>query len=191
MTIRYDPTNSNRMIVTKVQTGTQFTTRTLYLANHSGFFSTNGETEEALMGRAMNFAKRYIGKEFQLKMRTFEAAMYGVSTEEDGFRTGAARDPHYIGMTFGITNTGPFAMVKRPDGPIVRVNPIMTLTYAPGEILPPLPLTKLSYRNKTYFVGDQAGSDQNRVAFTILNYLFAQASVSTQNLPVQQLIQVH
>lgn len=81
----------------------------------------------------------------------------------------------------------------------------MRLTVGPGENLPYYVLTKIEYSdltrysdptrysdltNQTYYVGDLKDETQNRTVFTLLSYLFAQAAISTQNLPVQQLIQV-
>ena len=39
-------------------------------------------------------------------------------------------------------------------------------------------------------VGRADDNNQDRTVFTMLSYLFAQTAISTQNLPVQQLIQV-
>jgi len=85
-----------------------------------------------------------------------------------------------------------------------KVRPLMRLTCQADEKPATSELVSIRHRrgHKTerYFVGDPIDDlehgtvvdiSQNRTVFTILTYLFAQASVSTQNLPVQQLIQVH
>ena len=98
----------------------------------------------------------------------------------------------------GDTN-GPYVFLIRPNFAPIIVRPLMRLTVGAGENLPDYVLTKTEYSdltrsddstNQTYYVGDLKGEDQNRTVFTMLSYLFAQAAISTQNLPVQQLIQV-
>jgi hypothetical protein len=86
------------------------------------------------------------------------------------------------------------------------VRPLMKLTCPPGEkpfdhvlaqipygdrVLPWGPNARVPDTNSVpYMVGDYAGQNQDRGVFSLLSYLFAQAAISTQNLPVQQLIQV-
>jgi len=75
----------------------------------------------------------------------------------------------------------------------------MKLTREDGEEAPYNPTAEIPYGGdlrKLYFVADPMSGPnrwhitQNRTVFTMLTYLFAQTAVSTQNLPVQQLIQV-
>jgi hypothetical protein len=75
-----------------------------------------------------------------------------------------------------------------------KVRPLMKMTRDSTELPPDTKLVDIDYGDRgsrNYFVGDPKDVDQNRSVFTMLSYLFAQASISTQNLPVQQLIQVH
>jgi hypothetical protein len=71
-----------------------------------------------------------------------------------------------------------------------QIRPTMTLTYP--ILTNPLysKLANVSYGDDTYWVGDPKDSTQNRTVFTMLSYLFSQTAISTQSLPVQQLIQV-
>jgi len=70
------------------------------------------------------------------------------------------------------------------------------------------PLTEVIHDDTRYTIGDLEGENenkdpelrllyegqpspyQNRTVFSIISYLFLQTSTGTQNLPVQQLIQV-
>jgi hypothetical protein len=66
----------------------------------------------------------------------------------------------------------------------------MKLTYGDNELSPHAKLVEVNYDNVLYSVGDAEGTIQNRTVFTMLSYLFSQTAISTQNLPVQQLIRV-
>jgi hypothetical protein len=94
---------------------------------------------------------------------------------------------------------GPLAIIPLGDeadrnyAPLV-VRPLMKLTRQNQELPPYYKLAEIPYDDghakETYFVGDSKDSDQNRTVFTLLSYLYAQTTIGTQNLPVQQLIQV-
>jgi hypothetical protein len=102
-------------------------------------------------------------------------------------------------ISFGSDHLGPYAIVNRPDGSKFQARPLMKLTREDGEEAPYNPTAEIPYGGdlrKLYFVADPMSGPnrwhitQNRTVFTMLTYLFAQTAVSTQNLPVQQLIQV-
>ena len=113
---------------------------------------------------------------------------------------------------YGQDGDGPYAIVLRINDYPLKVRPLMRLTcpYPENnpsrvqrggvaspklEIYPSHLLAEISYgdglaNTQKYFVGDNGDGTQNRAVFTMLSYLFAQTAISTQNLPVQQLIQV-
>ena len=102
-------------------------------------------------------------------------------------------------ISFGSDHLGPYTLITRPDGSKFQARPLMKLTREDGEDPPYNPTAEISYGEdvrKLYFVADPMSGPnrwhitQNRTVFTMLTYLFAQTAVSTQNLPVQQLIQV-
>lgn len=104
----------------------------------------------------------------------------------------------YNNVLFGHDEYGPWLEVSRGNSAF-KVRPLMTIDIDPRETCPSMigpttnELVDVDYGNgcsRNYFVADPAGQNQNRQVFTILTYLFAQTAVSTQNLPVQQLIQV-
>lgn len=72
----------------------------------------------------------------------------------------------------------------------LRARPTMILTYDRYQTTPVL--CSIKYQGNVYRVADAVDDDQdsNQEVFTMLSYLFAQTAISTQNLPVQQLIQV-
>jgi hypothetical protein len=94
-----------------------------------------------------------------------------------------------------IEDAAPQYRWKRKYASDFKVRPLMTLTR-PNEHPPEFILTHLEYggsrsKGKTeYYVGDGPDSSQDRTVFTMLSYLFQQATVSTQNLPVQQTIRL-
>ena len=110
---------------------------------------------------------------------------------------------------FGTTNkipnimyfhdcNGPYAIVLRTNRLPFQVRPIMRLTLGNNDITfpekrPENILTSTTYgdgKQKEYFIGDPEGQLQNRTIFTLLTLLYDQTTTSSQNLPVQQLIQV-
>jgi hypothetical protein len=77
-----------------------------------------------------------------------------------------------------------------------KVYPLMKLTCEGNEapfhnVLAFIDYWKDDRTLKRYYVGDAKDQTQNRKVFTILTYLFESSAVSTTNLPVQQLIEVH
>jgi len=194
LSVTCDPQATKRFQVTKTDTGVRFASSSPFVSGDDSvpqsIFNPDRESAAASLRRAVEFSQKYTGHEYTLKLRTFEAAMYSAAKEEDEFRNLAGEGAPYAGLSFGTTNKGPCAVLQRPGGAKVEITPIMTLTYRPGEIVPADPLAQVKYRGKTYMVADRGDSNQNRLVFTILSYLFAQTTVGTQNLPVQQLIQV-
>lgn len=97
-------------------------------------------------------------------------------------------------ITFGKDENGPYAVVFRDTGLPLLARPIMLITRDKDEAPFDRVLVELKYGDGSpkhyYCIGDRGESIENRSVFTLLSYLFAQAGVSTQNLPVQQLIQV-
>ncbi|HLX94788.1 MAG TPA: hypothetical protein VKU37_03510 [Verrucomicrobiae bacterium] len=122
-------------------------------------------------------------------------------------------------IVYGTDAYGPYAVVTRTnDDSMFKVRPTMTLTYKYSDVgtnhFSRSPATwqrgnatsgdmafgceppdfseqvHVEYNDVPYVVGDAKGTGQNRTVFTMLCYLFAQTAISTQNLPVQQLIQV-
>lgn len=92
---------------------------------------------------------------------------------------------------------GPYAIVARANETPFVVRPLLRMTCGDRESRPKNILVSVSYSDavdlfdsQNYFIGDPPGSIQNRDVFTLLTYLFTQTTVNTQNLPVQQLIQV-
>lgn len=166
-------------------------------------------------GSATNFG----GNIIYLKTRTFEAAMFSVAKQEVYYRdletnTEANPDPQH--MIYSYDNYGPFLIVSNLiDRSLLKVRPIMLTYYNydndltasgmgnhnqsrdvdnntiqnDGNYEPTL--CSIPYHGKLYQITDVNGSDNpNQTVFTMLSYLFAQTAISTQNLPVQQLIQV-
>lgn len=121
-------------------------------------------------------------------------------------------------IVYGVDTYGPYAVVIRDDRSRFKVRPTMTLTYKYTDVgtnhfsrsqvtwqrgnqtssdmafacEPPdfSEQVRVDYNNVPYVVGDVEGTTQNRTVFTMLSYLFAQTAINTQNLPIQQLIQV-
>ncbi len=188
--LRNSLTTHNYNIMSKLDPQTNIKPQT----NTDGaVYDTRPETEK--ISAAIEVAKDIYGNKMILKTRTFEAAMYSVAKQQTRFHDLAETDkdhnlPHII--TYGEDDYGPYAIIKLPHGNI-KARPTMTLNYDKCKLSPDHILTKVKYLDgKTYVVGDisKSKSYQNQGVFTMLCYLFAQTAVSTQNLPVQQLIQV-
>jgi len=144
--------------------------------------------------------------QFTFKTRTFEAIMYSVANEERLFKKLAyPKNLSYDGVTFTNDPDGlPMAVVSR--GSLLLTNrPILTINYEGHEPDHLSKLIEVAYKGENYTIGDieraapAMASDphsgpldlyQNRTVFSLLSYLFAQIAINTQNLPVQQLIQV-
>jgi hypothetical protein len=215
LSVKFD-TNSDNTVVTQIQPGSfkfvvnnppdvdfymkrkaligleKFSPASLSELDHK----VTGDTQdpETSLSSAVGTAQDFAADHFVLKMRTFEAAMYSVAKEEGYFRRfaeGAQHPPPYPDVAYMIDADGPCAKVTRSNNSTFKVRPIMTLTCPndPIEKAPPSNLV-VHYGDKTYFVGDPTNSTQNKTVFTILTYLYSQTAISTQNLPVQQLIQV-
>jgi hypothetical protein len=140
---------------------------------------------------ALALAKEVLDGNIILKMRTFEAAMYCVAKQEVCFKK-LETNNYLSNITFKNDGYGPYAIVTRADTDhsTFKVRPTMKLTYGDNELSPHAKLVEVNYDNVLYSVGDAEGTIQNRTVFTMLSYLFSQTAISTQNLPVQQLIRV-
>ncbi len=204
--IEPDDSTTNRVIVTQVHRGVARASKNIDVSSDSlclgelerkAVLRNDQPTNKVyrLLTSATNFAKDYAAGQYSLSMRTFEAAMYSVAYEEKDFNLYARTKKHPSkDIVFRMEDDGPSATVTRGDGTSFRVTPIMTLTYDVAKHRPPLAsrLVQVNYGTNTYMVvaDREIDSNQNGVVFTMLSYLFTQAAISTQNLPVQQFIQV-
>jgi len=134
---------------------------------------------------ALDFANYLVQTNIVLKMRTFEAAMYSVARQQVYFERlrGSGRGK----VAYDRDDYGPVA--KLPDLKL-RVRPAMTLVRTHIKLRPERNLVEVNHANTIYSVGDVNGTDQNLLVFTIISYLYAQTSISTQNLPIQQVIRL-
>lgn len=179
----------------------------------SAHYVADDRCPEDDLKKALELAEDWKDNKYVLKMRTVEAAMYTVAQEEERFAntnnlSGYSRSMLFFKIHSEARNYEPFrnvrflhdqfgfyALVTRPcpDLTHFKVRPLMRLTCRSDEIPPSDVLAQIMYGDgqpMTYYVGDPEGVNQSRMVFTILSYLFAQTAISTQNLPVQQLIQV-
>ena len=146
---------------------------------------------------ASNLAQSIVNKRITVKTRTLESAMYWIAREEKDFqdlRTGLDPNPSSARISFASDDDGPFCVVANNagGGSMLKVRPIMTLAYNSPRYKTKPDLCGVTYNGKRYRVADALKDDDNSngEVFTMLSYLFAQTAISTQNLPVQQLIQV-
>lgn len=133
-----------------------------------------------------------------LQMLSVESAMYTAAREERYFRDYLTNPPLHADICYEDSRQGPVALVEdTKSGKTFEVHPLLTLTQAGNvQVKPEHRLVEIPYafRDRAdgqpgeYFIGDYNNRIDNRTVFTILTYLFAQTGVSTQNLPVQQLI---
>jgi hypothetical protein len=119
-----------------------------------------------------------------------------------GFVSTNYPDLKYNGPTNCIlyveSSDGPYAIVAQTNEVPFRIWPLLRMTRDKklNETKPESILSEISYGYGNvlswtpYFIGDPPGTTRDREVFTLLTYLFTQTAVSTQNLPVQQLIQV-
>ncbi|HTB85764.1 MAG TPA: hypothetical protein VK742_19125 [Candidatus Sulfotelmatobacter sp.] len=154
---------------------------------------------------ASNLVQAIINKQITISTRTFESAMYWTAWQEKEFlenETKAGSQPYSKGtVLYTNDEDGLYAVVTsshiigtNSSGPVYRqlkVRPTMTLTYDKYKKIDHV-LCSVPYLGKIYRVTDALSDDEksNEEVFTMLSYLFAQTAISTQNLPVQQLIQV-
>lgn len=134
---------------------------------------------------AINLAADIVQTNIVLKMRTFEAALYCVARQQTYFT-------RHIGTTWGgvdyrFDEYGPYGKLNDAD---VKVRPAMTLEHAAIKEHPDHVLAQLRHGSRSYAVADFEHTTQNSLVFTMLSYLYAQTSISTQNLPVQQTIRL-
>lgn len=140
----------------------------------------------------------------ELRMRTMISAMYAVAREEGYFKDLALHPQKrpYDTMAFASDAGGVYAKahdkysdcmgVCFPEGDAEKpVRPILTMTgFKPDSTHRLSKLVEVRHENRTYVIGDMEPDQPNREVFSLLSYLFVQASLDPQKLPVQQLIQV-
>ena len=157
-------------------------------------FSTNNEQQGLVYdlrkpeerSRAANKFANYIAQtNLVLRMRTFESAMFSVARQQSYFEqlNGKSRG----GASFTNDSFGPCALIHSNK---IMVRPAMTLRYSQIKERPERTLVELKHDKQTYAVSEFGGTHQNSIVFTILSYLYAQTSINTQNLPVQQTIRL-
>jgi hypothetical protein len=141
-------------------------------------------------------------EKFRFKFRTFESVMYFAAKEEDFFKRNlesqkaAASQGRLVEFRECDADGYSVALLGKSDsrGLEFLFRPLLSLK-APRKDL--TALVALDYRGETYVIGDREvpecydrpWQNQNRTLFTILCYLFAQVSIDTEKLPLQQMIQ--
>jgi hypothetical protein len=160
---------------------------------------------------AINVVNGILTTNITLKARTFEAAMFCVAKQEAYFEQMEDKKPcPSSNIIYSADDYGPLATVTRFRTEIqtnnlggnqtntlkstFKVRPTMMITYDRYKTRPHFSLAEVGYRDGKYLIGDEklgeSEGNPNQTVFTMLSYLFAQTAISTQNLPVQQLIQV-
>jgi hypothetical protein len=182
--------------VRKAGDGLKFVTNTNENEYYAAFQCPPGFLETNMtLAKAQSFATNYLNEQVTFKTRTFASIMNSVAAEESLFSRFVTNPP--------LTTTN-ITFTKDPCGPVAtvmgkfKVRPIMRLQYNDQERARLAKLVEVKYQGEVYTVGDFPEGeevypydyDQNRAVFTMISYLFSQAAISTQNLPVQQLIQV-
>ncbi|HEX3797921.1 MAG TPA: hypothetical protein VH413_04400 [Verrucomicrobiae bacterium] len=156
--------------------------------------------DETTLSNSLAFARKVRTIEFTI--RTFESIMNNVACEEDLFTN------LYNTRNIRFTNDayGPIAVITRSLPYDVRPGDQATFTNRPilmikneAKLSDAVPkLVEVTYDKEKYSIGDcdderfrpYLDSNQNRTVFALLSYLFSQTAINTQNLPIQQLIQV-
>jgi hypothetical protein len=153
---------------------------------------------------ALALAKKVLDGNIILKMRTFEAVLYGVANEQRFFEYYVTNSRPYTTSTKIIFTNAPYgtiATVTLTNDTQFAVRPILMIKYDDNERSNLTTLIEINHNHVTYSIGDLEGKAdplypdglnpyQNRTVFSIISYLYLQTAISTQNLPVQQLIQV-
>jgi hypothetical protein len=156
--------------------------------------------------KAGHLAERIASDHITFKMRTFEAALFTVAGEERKFAyyTNPDKELLWTNLTFRAAKFGPIATLSREPGLSYNLRPILMLHYGPSERSQLKIVAQINHDGDAYTIGDLEGANdncdplidgnfnfyQNRTVFSIINYLFLQTAINSQNLPVQQLIQV-
>lgn len=151
------------------------------------------------------FVIEYRDGQYTFKLRTFESVLYALAHEQEMFKRFEKEKPRYSEITFVENPYGPIAKVHRHGGHSFQVRPILVIQYDNEARSNLAILVEVEDTHGQLFtIGDfdenklktkpkiDPGTPEtaNRTVFTVVSYLFGQASISTQNLPVQQLIQV-
>jgi hypothetical protein len=148
------------------------------------------ESSSTKLDQSLLLAANIAGNVYKLKTRTFEGVMYAAAKQNEYFKRMEATN-RFSGILFSNDDFGACAVVTKDnvhDGDLT-VRPLLMLNYDGVKCPPATKEFEVRYHNKSFYISDPLGS-QNHTVFTIINYLFAQTAVSSQNLPVQQLIQV-
>jgi hypothetical protein len=181
----------------------QVTNRWVFRENT--YYKPITDEDQANFCRAKLFAKEYFSQngptKVEFRFRSFEAVMFCLAKEQVYFQD-LAKNSDIPNIRFDDKDRL-CAHVTRAllcsdgktiiDGTHFDVGPILTLTYdkPPKDFLV---TAKVHYENQWYLVGDpENGSPweaDNRMAFTVVAYLFSQVAIDTQKLPQQQLIQI-
>jgi hypothetical protein len=152
-------------------------------------FTYDTQDAHKKLANAQDLANGVLDKSIKLKIRTFEAVMYCAAKQEGYFQQLEKKHLSYTNIIFTNDPYGNCAIVTRTDNSTFKVRPIMMIKYDDNARSHLSKLVEVEYKDEMYSVGDLEGT-QSRTVFTMLSYLFAQTAISTQNLPVQQLIQV-
>jgi hypothetical protein len=110
---------------------------------------------------------------------------------QNGLQSDLARQQFLLTIALKDAVEPPITQYEFPVRPLLRLtfqrpdarppsNKLVEITYAFGD--------RAKGQSKVYFIGDDDDCNDNRVVFTMLSYLVAQIGVSSQNLPVQQVI---
>jgi hypothetical protein len=205
LTVSCNDTNG-KITVKQSETSTQFWPKDLLDKEYSQYervfdmytnatnitYDTQASCEK--LTNALLLASNIKNGVYKLKTRTFEAVMYTVAKQNSEFRQMAENSRQIANISFTNDAYGACAIITNTVGRgQFKVRPIMTLTYGYGNAAEPPGFSEavsVNYDKVRYVVGDLKGVIQDRTVFTMISYLFAQTAISTQNLPVQQLIQV-
>ena len=162
---------------------------------------------------AMVFAKKFSDKKIALTTRTFEEALNAVANEEADFKSfeQSTNLLYANNITFKSDPCGTIAKITPANGPAFTVRPILMIKYDDSARPLLAPFVTITHNRVEYTIGDlredredperayldesypSRANDahyQNSTVFTMISYLFSQATIDTSKLPVQQLIQV-
>lgn len=172
-------------------------TNLLRLGANTTSFTYDTEPSDLKLLDASNLVQAIMQKRITVTTRTFESAMWWTANQQRQFEEMETNNTATDGIKFTNDVDGLYALVTTTNNVGSRVatysikaRPTMTLRSDGFRTKPAL--CSVEYPGGPYRVAN-AWNDNDRSSgevFTMLSYLFAQAAISTQNLPVQQLIQV-
>ena len=173
----------------------------------------NREMFDAMMGTA----SRLENTDARLKMKTVEVAMYDAANEAHLFQSKTNSLRHDIKYS-DFDKYGTFGVVSvNTNYPPFAVRPVLMLNYDRSSMTNLAISVQVAYQGQGFTIGDfteralamqisntnkpsglagvimpeDSPQTSNRDTFTVLSYLFSQVAIDTQNLPLQQLIQIH